>query len=236
MPDASKHMAETALRVAEAEAIYREAIAKRKSKLMEQRGKDWYIPVRLLAKQQQLQTIAYELFRDFGYSPEQIPHVLRLMESEGGKLISSATHKIIKHGDFLVVTAGMADAVDLIIIDEIPLEITTVDGSYSFSWTTKKDFIDDPNTVLLDGDELQVPLVLRTKKEGDYFYPLGMGGKKKKLKRFLIDIKVPVHEKNRVRILEWDKKILWITGKRIDERFKVRESTKRVLKVVYKPT
>jgi tRNA(Ile)-lysidine synthase len=88
---------------------------------------------------------------------------------------------------------------------------------------------------MLDAKGISLPLVLRTRKEGDYFYPLGMDMKKKKLKRFLVDIKVPIHEKDRIRILESDKRILWIAGKRIDERFKIHPSTQKILKVVFEP-
>ena len=58
-----------------------------------------------------------------------------------------------------------------------------------------------------------------------------MGGKKKKLKRFLIDARIPQHEKDRIRILESGKRIMWVAGMRPDERFKVRADTSRVLRV-----
>jgi len=236
LPGASLRMAETALRVGEAEAIYRGAIAKRLSRLMERRGQDWYVPVRLLIKTEGLQTIAHELFTPFGYSPEQVPHILRLLDSESGRSVSSATHRVIRHRDFLVVTAVEPANADLILIDEIPASVHTPEGSFIFSWAKPGDKpSDDAAIALLDSQDIRLPMVLRTRREGDYFYPIGMGGKKKKLKRLLIDLKVPVHEKDRIRILECDKKIMWIAGKRMDERFKVGPSTKRILKVVFQP-
>ena len=234
MPGASRRMAATALRISDAEAIYRQAIAKRLSRLVMQHGKDWYVPVKLLAKTSQLHTIAYELFTPFQFSPEQLSYILQLMHSESGRSIASATHRIIRHRDFLVITAHAPAAADLILIEELPLRLETADGVFTISWEAPvAEYPDDPNIALLHGDALSLPLVLRTRREGDYFYPLGMGGKKKKLKRFLIDIKMPAHEKDRVRILEWEGKILWIAGKRIDERFKARPSTKRILKIVF---
>jgi tRNA(Ile)-lysidine synthase len=55
--------------------------------------------------------------------------------------------------------------------------------------------------------------------------------KKKKVSRLLIDEKVPLHEKERIRILECSKRIAWVSGIRIDERFKIKDATEEVLVV-----
>jgi tRNA(Ile)-lysidine synthase len=237
MPGAAARIAETAARLGDAEIFYRAAIAKRLGRLLERRGQDWYIPLKLLEKTPGPATVAWELFTPFGFSAEQIPLILGLAGSESGRAIASPAHRVIRHRDFLVVTAIAPASADLVLVEEIPGAVNTEGGSFSFSWELPMAALpDDPNVACLHGDEIALPLVLRTRREGDYFYPLGMGGKKKKLKRFLIDIKLPLPEKDRIRILECDKKILWIAGKRIDERFKVRPATKRVLKVVFQPS
>jgi tRNA(Ile)-lysidine synthase len=236
LPGAASRIARTAERLSGAELIYRKALEQRLTKLKEQRGNNWYIPIRLLQKEPALATIAYELFAPLGFSGEQIPLILSLMQSESGKQILSYTHRVIRHRDFLVVTAAESDSADLILIESVPATIETSAGAFHFEWKNGNAPIsEDANVAMLHGDELQFPLVLRTKREGDYFYPLGMGMKKKKLKRFLIDLKVPLHEKEQIRILESDKKILWIAGRRIDERAKVRLSTQQILQVTFQP-
>ena len=76
-------------------------------------------------------------------------------------------------------------------------------------------------------------LILRTWTNGDAFIPLGMRDRKK-VSDFFIDAKVPVYEKRHFPILETrDGEIVWLCGLRIDERFKVTEDTRRVLKLQY---
>jgi tRNA(Ile)-lysidine synthase len=79
------------------------------------------------------------------------------------------------------------------------------------------------------------PLVLRTWQPGDLFCPLGLGGKRKKLKNFFSDIKLELSQRERVPLLVAPEGILWVGGYRADHRFRVTEATREVLTVTLCP-
>jgi tRNA(Ile)-lysidine synthase len=87
--------------------------------------------------------------------------------------------------------------------------------------------ISGPRTAWLDADRLAFPLLARGVRPGDRFYPLGAPGGRK-LQDFLVDSKVPREDRARVVVLESAGEIVWVMGMRIDERFKVREGTRRI--------
>jgi len=82
----------------------------------------------------------------------------------------------------------------------------------------------------VDYQALQFPLKMRNFRPGDRFHPLGSPGTQK-LKEFFIDHKVPRFERPKVPLLISGETIAWVVGHRISERVKVKETTKRVLRI-----
>lgn len=235
-PGSLGRIAQTAFRLKGAEQIFHQEIKHRLERIVEKRGLDSYIPIRLLQKQEALPTLAFELFHPYGFTPEQIPQILELMQAESGSLILSPTHRVLRHREFLVLNTLANNSCDLIQIDEIPTSIETTTGIFHFEWSDIP--LTVPTTPLvayLNSESFSLPLTIRPRRDGDYFYPLGMGMKKKKIKRFLIDQKLGIHEKERIRILECNGKIMWIAGLRIDERFKIKPSCIKALKITIQP-
>jgi tRNA(Ile)-lysidine synthase len=93
----------------------------------------------------------------------------------------------------------------------------------------------DPWTEYVDLTNTHWPFELRGIREGDQFQPIGMHGKSKKLQDYFVDLKLDFHEKKQIRILRSQDHILWLIGKRLDERIKIKPGTKEIFKLQYKP-
>ena len=75
---------------------------------------------------------------------------------------------------------------------------------------------------------------MRNRRPGDRFQPLGMS-QPKKLNRFMIDVKIPRRWRERVPIVCSPEQIVWVVGYRIDDRVKVTEETRQVLRLRFTP-
>ncbi len=92
----------------------------------------------------------------------------------------------------------------------------------------------DRDHALLDADLLPGPLLIRPRRPGDRFVPLGGPGSRK-VKSFLIDRKIPVDERGRIPLVLSGDRIAWVVGQEIDDRFKVTHSTRRILVLEKEP-
>jgi tRNA(Ile)-lysidine synthase len=235
-PGVEQQLADNLQRLRETETIYRQAIARIRQSLVEQKGQEYHIPVLKLQQQSAPRTVLYEIIRDFGFSPAQASEVLALCNSASGHYVASATHRVIRNRAWLIIAPQPA-ITDSWLLIEGP-------GTYTTQWGQLQveqrgiqagEIINaDPFIALLDTRQVQFPLLLRVWKQGDYFYPLGMG-KKKKLARFFIDQKFSKTQKEKALVIEMDKKILWVPGHRIDDRFKIRPSTTSIWKLQWTP-
>jgi tRNA(Ile)-lysidine synthase len=89
----------------------------------------------------------------------------------------------------------------------------------------------EANCASIDVDKIQFPLVLRKWEKGDYYYPIGMNGKKK-ISDFFTNNKYSSFDKEEQWLLTSNDKIVWIVGKRVDRRFIVDEHTKKTLQII----
>jgi len=235
-PSAFDNLADNLGRFRETEAIYRKAIEDQKEKLLELRGGEIHIPVLKLKKAGPLATLIHEIFFPYGYTPQQIGAIAGLLDSPSGKYICSASHRLLKDRCWLILSPLNSAEPATILIEKERAFVDYARGCLQLEWLP--DFTGEPSSdgsvAWLDAKVIEFPLLLRPWRPGDYFYPLGMR-KKKKLARFFIDQKISLVEKEKIWVLEMNKKIVWVVGRRIDDRFRLTPSTQEVLKVSYRP-
>lgn len=93
---------------------------------------------------------------------------------------------------------------------------------------------DDPWTVYASSSVINWPLTIRNVEPGDVFQPFGMAGKHKKLQDLMVDLKLELFEKQKLLVLENNTHILWVIGKRLDDRARIKEGENTIIQLSFK--
>ncbi len=231
-PAVETNLIANAKRFTEIEFLYRKQVEKIKGGLLEKNTVGWKIPVKKLMLTIPLDTMMFELFSPFGFTADQCIEIKKLFVASSGKSIQSSSHRVLRNRGWLLIDELNIVENQLVIIEAgMTLVSFGSNGLKISSFYTARDEgrrTGDKETAFIDANKISFPLILRPWKAGDYFYPLGMQ-KKKKISKFMTDIKMSKFEKEQQWVLESDKKIIWVVGKRIDDRFKIKSSTNTIL-------
>lgn len=234
-PNVEQNLISNLQRMQDVEEIYTQSITSLKNKLIVKEHNIHKIAVWLLIKQKPLQTIVWEIFKLYNFSAHQVPEIIKLLNASNSAYIKSDTHRVIKNRNWLIITPLEQNKNSFFVVEN--------EGDYTlgnklfackyideFSIAAAKKL--SSSIVWLDASSIKFPLVIRSPKIGDYFYPFGMN-KKKKLSRFFIDQKFSIQQKEEALVVESNKKIIWVIGQRINERCKLTENSKKVLQLKY---
>jgi len=230
-PQVQENLQNNIDRFKEIEKLYRISVAEIKKKLCKVKRNEVHIPVKQLMGYNN-KALIYEIISEYGFSEKQIEEVIRLAESDSGRYINSPdnVYRIIKHRHWFIISPASSGEVENFIIEKEDSPIKFPLGILKLETTSNIEPQTSNMVATLDAKEIEFPLLLRKWKQGDYFYPLGMK-KKKKLARFFIDQKLSKTQKENAWVIEMNKKIIWVVGNRIDERFKIADKTRSVLKI-----
>ena len=155
--------------------------------------------------------------------------IYELVYAQSGKQVLSENHVLLKDRDSLLLyVKGNSAKNQVYCVDKeskgvkIPLNVSICNVSNIFNANS--------NCIFVDEDKLCFPLTIRKWEEGDYFYPLGMQGKKK-LSKYFKDEKLSLVDKANLWLLCSDNQIIWVIGMRQDKRFKVETNTTNILQI-----
>lgn len=81
-----------------------------------------------------------------------------------------------------------------------------------------------------DYDRITDNILIRMREEGDFLI-ISEDGRRKKLKSYFIDEKIPREERDEVPLIASGKEILWVIGGRTGEGARISPSTKKLLKI-----
>lgn len=212
----------------ESQDIIHHALEELKKQVVEEKDNHVKIHLEPLKKLPNPKAYLYPLLQPYGFTSwEDIHH---LMDAQSGKQIFSDHYHIIKDRNCFLIQ---------------PLTVNNRNQSYF--WKSSDEVLSIPirlesqkvnqlgegnlKSIYVDAEKLQFPLQIRKWQEGDVFYPLGMKGQKKKVSKFFKDEKMSLLEKEATWLLCSDEKIVWIIGRRADERFKVTSETPQILNI-----
>ncbi len=196
----------------------------------------WKIDLKLLQNQQPLPFILFELLKPFNFNFENVLMMVEAFGKTPGKSFLSHSHKALLDRDYLLIfdlknedtspEIFLVSENDEEVLEPVELIIKKIVFSNEYAMDKRK------NVAQLDLDKLKFPLQIRKPVTGDYFYPLGLGGRKK-LSDFFTDEKFTAIQKLNTWLLLSEGEIAWVIGHRPDDRFKITPDTKSMMKISF---
>lgn len=180
--------------------------------------------------------VIYEILNsEFGFKGDVVDDICAALDGgvSGRRFYASQMVAVVDRGCVIITPKDRSAArCDTLLIEE--------EGSYEYGGLmlnfeyldiSRVETLDQgANVALLDANKITYPLQVRAWRAGDSFMPFGMHGRKK-ISDFLVDSKVSIVDKQRQMLLLSDSDVVWVVGRRIDNRFAITKKTERVLRV-----
>ncbi len=212
----------------QAESLVNDASKLVYEKVVEVNENQLDIHLKPLLEFQNYKAYLYQWLKAYGFSAWN--DIYDLVEAQSGKQVFSETHILLKDREKLILSERKStDKSEVFIIESldskvnIPLKLRFYKGVNIFETHS--------NCIFVDESKLKFPLTIRKWQEGDYFYPSGMNGKKK-LSKYFKDEKYSLLDKENQWLLCSEDQIVWVIGKRADNRFTSKETTHNSIKIV----
>ncbi len=182
-------------------------------------------------------TFLFKELNPYGFTNKQIDKVDDLILSQSGRKIKSGQFELIHSREFLVLQKIKIFASVYYEVSEYLSELKTESGIYTFTlinnYPDQNDLI-NPRNAFLDHSKIKFPIIVRTWTKGDYFYPFGEK-MRKKISDFLTEIKVDANNKKNIQVVLSSGEIIWVSGFRVDNRYRLNKNTTKILKITFNP-
>lgn len=194
------------------------------------------IDINALLKQKEPKTILFEILFPYGFNAPTVDNIYESINSQSGKIFYSEGYQLIKDREVFILGPinDQPDTIYTLFEHETNIEEPCKMTFESFRKTSSFQLEQDPATIYLDKDRLIYPLIIRKWKHGDKFIPFGMKGHKK-VSDYFTDRKFSLVDKSNTWLLCSGDDIVWIIGERIDDRFKITNTTIEILKITLIP-
>jgi len=226
-PAADSSIESTALHLQQAYAFYSQAMEQARKKTVSECEGSLNIDITSLRQSPSVQGLLFEILSPLGFNDAQITDIAASLDSQPGTRFCSATHQVVKDRGFL--TVSPTDSYRPEPISVIPEPGTTAalpDGTLLVINTAQAGtpISADPNVATFDAALINGPLVIRPWKDGDWFIPFGMKGRKL-VSDYLTDCKVSASKRGNQLVVTCGDDIIWVLGRRSDNRYRVTPHT-----------
>lgn len=230
-----EHLNQTGEYVEEATAILNTTLEQMQDRVVLLKTEEQTIvDIERLEKEQSSNYLLWYILKNYDFNTAQIKQISYGLKTSVGRVWESATHALtINNNKIIVEPLFTCDSKEYRLIEEglyhlnSKLSIEIKQEPYSID----NGFSKDSKDVWIDADKVVFPLSIRLIKEGDRMIPLGMKGSKL-ISDMLTDTKVSYFDRQRQYVLlNNDQQIIWLVGRRIDDRYKITSFTKTVLKI-----
>ncbi len=213
--------------------IYQRKIDSIKKVSFSKKGGRYLVDIHKLIKLKINSPLLYDVLSAFEFSYPVVKDIINSLNTEPGRRFYSTKYVLLKDREYLIIEKIDESSIEQTY--EIREDLTEINFPVQLSinkFHRNNDFTypKTASTASLDMDTLKFPLTLRHWQEGDFFYPLGMEGKKK-LSDFFTDIKLDLLGKKRIWLLTSENEIVWILGHRIDNRFKITPQSQNIMQI-----
>ncbi|TXI64274.1 MAG: tRNA lysidine(34) synthetase TilS [Flavobacterium sp.] len=212
----------------QAESLVNDASKLVYEKVVEVKENQLEIHLKPLLQFKNYKAYLYQWLKEYRFSAWN--DIYDLVEAQSGKQVFSETHILLKDREKLILSERKStDKSEVFIIQSIESKVN-IPLKLRFSKAVNI-FETHSNCIFVDENKLKFPLTIRKWQEGDYFYPSGMNGKKK-LSKYFKDEKYSLLDKENQWLLCSEDQIVWVIGKRADNRFTSNETTQNNIKIV----
>ena len=231
-PSVAVNIGKTARFMQETEKVVEAAIRQQQEELIEcdAQKKTEKVAIGALNQLPSPELFLYEWLSKKGFNTTQVEQLAEHLEGTSGRVFETPDYALLIDRNHLVLAPRKAPIKSLRIPEEGRYRLDDrccidIKNKENISISKSNDCI------TIDKAKVRFPLTVRPIEDGDAFIPFGMTGRKL-VSDYLTDRKCSLFEKQRQLVVtDSEGQIIWLVGKRTDNRVRVTEQTKEILQI-----
>ena len=229
-PNVAENIGKTARFMQEAEKVIEAAMDQQKKELIESVAETEMVSIQKLLQLPSPELFLHEWLSKKGFNTTQVEQLTEHLEGVSGRAFEAQDYIVLIDREKLILSPRKAPIKSLRIPEEGLYRLDEhlcIDLKATKSISISK----SDDCITIDKVKTKFPLTVRPVENGDAFIPFGMTGRKL-VSDYLTDKKCSLFEKQRQLVVtDCDGQIIWLVGKRTDNRVRLTERTKEVLQI-----